>query len=344
MIYPSYNVSYYRRPSVAYVGALRSRVQFLEGLLEQVKNGTDEEIAIFVRKLRGGHPGLKLGQSVLNESSNKTDHATFNKTAESTALDSLGVEDGYEKASHDDGPSTLSDKLSQVMSQLDIDDGGEVHYFGPSSNLNLVSDIPRIAPPTREPDHSDSPSSSLDVYSNADQSLMLDRFSPGQAADMFDMGDYYVHGQVPNINPETIGPFAQPSSSTQGLEDHLLMLYWTWQHPFFLLFSKRLFLRDMEAVRTSGGAIGARKKHYSPLLLNAILAHAAHLSSRPDVRSDPSRPEMAGDRYFAKARKLLDFECESPSMTTVQALALMGSREAGCGRDTGLGWLYSGRF
>jgi hypothetical protein len=106
-------------------------------------------------------------------------------------------------------------------------------------------------------------------------------------------------------------------------------------------------MRDLEAVRARVASLPAareevRMKHYSPLLLNAILAHASHLTTRTEVRTDPQQPSTAGNRYFAKARQLLEGEIERPGITTVQALALMGSREAGCGRDAGLGWLYSG--
>jgi len=86
----------------------------------------------------------------------------------------------------------------------------------------------------------------------------------------------------------------------------------------------------------------ARTRHFSPPLLNAMLAHAAHLWPRPQVRSNPSNAATAGNRYLSKARKLLETECESPSISTVQVLSLMGSREAGCRREVGLRWLYSG--
>ena len=42
-------------------------------------------------------------------------------------------------------PVTFTNELSQVLSQLDVDDGGEVCYIKPSSNLNFVSDVSRIA-------------------------------------------------------------------------------------------------------------------------------------------------------------------------------------------------------
>ena len=233
---------------------------------------------------------------------------------------------------HSVGPTTLTDELSQVMSQLDIDEGGEVRYVGPSSNLNLVSDVPKVWAPAWDHNaeaRTDSFSSNLSMPFRA-----LDVELDGA---VFSVGDEYNGNQM----VVTQGLSDVSTEASQALEEHLLALYWTWQHPFFTLFPRSIFLRDREIARASG-SMATRSKNFSPLLLNAILAHAAHLSSRPEVRTDPDEPATAGNRYFRTARKLLEAECESPSITTVQALALMGSREAGCGRDVGLGWLYSG--
>lgn len=113
---------------------------------------------------------------------------------------------------------------------------------------------------------------------------------------------------------------------------HLMGLYFCWQHPFYVLFSKECFLHDMAR---------GRSKYCSPLLVNALLAAACAFSDRPEARTNPSDPNTAGDHFFAEARRLL-FENEHPSLTTVQALALMGCREASCGRDSS-GFQYAGR-
>jgi len=55
------------------------------------------------------------------------------------------------------------------------------------------------------------------------------------------------------------------------LVSHLISLYFTWEHPFFVRFDKELFLEDM---------IEERSTFCSPLLMNAILAHAAVSVSR----------------------------------------------------------------
>ena len=116
------------------------------------------------------------------------------------------------------------------------------------------------------------------------------------------------------------------------LVGHLMGLYFCWQHPFYVVFSKECFLYDMAR---------SRPKYCSPLLVNALLACACGFSDRPEARVDPAKPETAGDQFFAEAKRLL-FEDERSSLTTVQALALMSLREGSCGRDSS-GYQYAGR-
>ena len=111
-----------------------------------------------------------------------------------------------------------------------------------------------------------------------------------------------------------------------------MALYFCWSHPYYVLFSKELFLHDMAR---------GRSKYCSPLLVNALLAVACAFSDRPDARTDPNDPGTAGDHFFAEARRLLQSN-DSSNLTTVQALALMGLREASCSRDSS-GYQYAGR-
>lgn len=46
------------------------------------------------------------------------------------------------------------------------------------------------------------------------------------------------------------------------------------------------------------------------------------------ARVDPKDPYTAGGSFYKMARSLLDDELEHPTITTVQALALMAKREA----------------
>ncbi|KAK4986997.1 hypothetical protein LTR50_004949 [Elasticomyces elasticus] len=136
----------------------------------------------------------------------------------------------------------------------------------------------------------------------------------------------FVSGGPPHtqLSPTSPDHVAQPVYLTP-MEHHLLQLYFTWQHPVCHLFSRDRFMRDS----TSGSG-----NCCSPLLLAAVLAVGAHYSDFISTEQ--------GDVYFARAKKLLEGEIERPSRTTCQALVLMGTREAGCGRERGSGWLYAG--
>ncbi|KAH4220221.1 hypothetical protein HBI25_055140 [Parastagonospora nodorum] len=114
--------------------------------------------------------------------------------------------------------------------------------------------------------------------------------------------------------------------------ENLLALYFTWSHPFYVLFSRECFYKDFR---------GGRDKYCSSLLVNAICAYACHFTDDPAGRTDPSNFRTAGDHFFAEAKRLL-FEDESPSLTTTQALCIMSMREPSTGRDTS-GFNYIGR-
>ena len=288
----------------------------MEKLLNRLKTSKQEEATALLLQLRENEDGddsvgFSNGKPLSNDDVGGSSLHSVPTSLDppSTIAESMGSQaafDGCDQQS--DGPATLTDELTQVMSQLDIDEGGEVRYVGPSSNLNLVSDVPRVWAPAwdRETDaRTESFSSNVSMPFSA-----LDVELDGAVISVDD-----EHNDNQLVATQGIGDVSTEAS--QALEEHLLALYWTWQHPFFTLFSRSIFLRDREVARASG-SMATRTKHFSPLLLNAILAHASHLSSRPEVRTDPDEPASAGNRYFRTARTLLEVECESPSMTTVQ--------------------------
>ncbi|KAI5288685.1 hypothetical protein KEM54_005001, partial [Ascosphaera aggregata] len=116
---------------------------------------------------------------------------------------------------------------------------------------------------------------------------------------------------------------------------HLLKLYFTWHAGYFTVLCRESFERDFYRGHVS--------QYCSPLLVNAILAIGCHYSSLPGARGNPSDPSTVGDHFFSEAKKLIleNDEYERAKLCTVQALALMSVREAGCGRE-GSGWVYSG--
>jgi hypothetical protein len=123
---------------------------------------------------------------------------------------------------------------------------------------------------------------------------------------------------------------------------HLLNMYFTWHYTYFTTLSKTLFYRDFLLGRPPPTA--RRRTYYcSPLLVNAILALGCHFTSHSGARENPDDSATAGDHFFKEAKRLImeNDEHEKPRLTTVQALALMSVREAGCGREA-KGWVYSG--
>ena len=122
---------------------------------------------------------------------------------------------------------------------------------------------------------------------------------------------------------------------------HLLNMYLNWHYPFFMTLSKSLFLRDFLLGKPP--RMPKRTMYCSTLLVNAMLALGCHFTNSPAGCADPNDPTTKGDAFFQEAKRLIveNDEYEKPRLTTVQALALMSVREAGCGRET-KGWVYSG--
>ena len=121
---------------------------------------------------------------------------------------------------------------------------------------------------------------------------------------------------------------------------HLLNMYFTWHYTYFTALSKPLFLRDFFKGKRE---LASQTEYCAPVLLNAMLALGCHFTTWPQARADPNDPATVGDHFFAEAKRLVfdNDEFENPRLATVQALALMSVREAGCGREV-RGWVYSG--
>ncbi|KAF2750188.1 hypothetical protein M011DRAFT_417906 [Sporormia fimetaria CBS 119925] len=131
-------------------------------------------------------------------------------------------------------------------------------------------------------------------------------------------------------------------TSDPELVTHLIDMYFCWHYAFFATLSRSLFYRDFLQGKPPPGS--RRKSEYcTPLLVNAMLALGCHFTSRPGSRAVSHDSATAGDHFFKEAKRLIlegDLH-EVPALTTVQALALMSVREAGCGREA-KGWVYSG--
>ncbi|KAF2708761.1 hypothetical protein K504DRAFT_467991 [Pleomassaria siparia CBS 279.74] len=131
-------------------------------------------------------------------------------------------------------------------------------------------------------------------------------------------------------------------TSDPELVYHLINMYFCWHYSFFTTLPKNLFFRDFALGKPPPGS--RRKTEYcTPLLVNAMLALGSHFTAWPGARAVRDDSATAGDHFFKEAKRLIlegDLH-EVPALTTVQALALMSVREAGCGREA-KGWVYSG--
>ncbi|KAI0837274.1 hypothetical protein F5Y06DRAFT_287886 [Hypoxylon sp. FL0890] len=111
----------------------------------------------------------------------------------------------------------------------------------------------------------------------------------------------------------------------------LLQIYFIFEYPFHPCFHKDLFLEDM--------LVGARR-FCSPLLVNAILGAAWHGYSRMKNRAEYWLPDNLGYRFLAEARRLFELEEAKPTITTVQAAAIINLICNNNGLDE-ISWCYT---
>lgn len=203
---------------------------------------------------------------------------------------------------------SLVAELSGKIGQLRIEDG-QVRFIGATSNLLFVTPTPS---PTQEEDSSNW---------GTENHRMID--NPLELAES--------------------NPITTWTTVTQDpvLINHLVHMYFAWHYPYFTTLSKDLFYKEFlhgkHKSRTSG------VKYCTSVLVNAILALGCHFTCVVGSRASHDDPATAGDHFFKEAKRLIleNDEHEVPRLTTVQALALMSVREAGCGREA-RGWVYSG--
>ncbi|KAF4512970.1 hypothetical protein G6O67_000293 [Ophiocordyceps sinensis] len=147
-----------------------------------------------------------------------------------------------------------------------------------------------------------------------------------------------LHQGPPGDNPVT----SWTSVTTDvNLIDHLIDMYFNYHYAYFTTLSKKLFWRDF--VKGASAVSGDATAHCSPLLVNAILALGCHFTDFAGAYAVPGDSRTKGDHFFAEAKSLIlaNDEFAKPRLVTVQALALMSVREAGCAREA-KGWVYSG--
>ncbi|KAK4043431.1 fungal-specific transcription factor domain-containing protein [Parachaetomium inaequale] len=167
----------------------------------------------------------------------------------------------------------------------------------------------------------------------------------GGTSHLIYLGDQTNDAEEPD--PDAGLSIEEPTTSwTEVTKDtqlivHLINMYFDWHYPYFATLSKSLFYSDF----LKGKPRGQPKTtvYCTPLLVNVILALGCHFTSVAGAFGAPGDSRTKGDHFFAEAKRLIveNDEYARPRLTTVQALALMSVREAGCGREAN-GWVYSG--
>ncbi|KAL3462317.1 fungal-specific transcription factor domain-containing protein [Aspergillus heterothallicus] len=123
----------------------------------------------------------------------------------------------------------------------------------------------------------------------------------------------------------------QEHNISDELVEHLLGLYFQWEEPWQQVVNERMFRHSMQ---TNG-------RYFSPLLLNSILAMGSRYSDRIETRSDLGAPSTTGQIFLETAEELLQSDLKSPSLTTIQSLAVMAVTYVATGSDEA-GWLHHG--
>ncbi|OTA65317.1 hypothetical protein K449DRAFT_421005 [Hypoxylon sp. EC38] len=117
----------------------------------------------------------------------------------------------------------------------------------------------------------------------------------------------------PRISSMSVSSWTTVSSDNTMLRV-LLQIYFVFEYPFHPYFHKDMFLEDM--------LVGS-KRFCSPLLVNAVLGAAWHGYSRVKNRAEYWLPDNLGYRFLAEARRLFDLDQANPTITTVQAAAII---------------------
>ncbi|GIK05428.1 hypothetical protein Aspvir_009538 [Aspergillus viridinutans] len=116
-------------------------------------------------------------------------------------------------------------------------------------------------------------------------------------------------------------------TDSDRLVSHLLSLYFTWDYPCYTWFDQHLFLADM---------IAGQSRFCSPLLVNAVLAHACLYSYSLRRPWDRFKEMDMCIRFLSEARQLW-ISHPQPTLTSIQALVVMNLTYNCLGKDK-IGW------
>ncbi|KAH6637641.1 putative fungal-specific transcription factor [Boeremia exigua] len=198
---------------------------------------------------------------------------------------------------------------------INFDEDGECHYFGPTSGRLGFEDCTSL-----------SEQNAYIVLTFTVQQSTRDKQMNRQN------GLRNTCSSVNNLR--YLSAQLSPSTLQIGadLQEELIDSYFVWHNPCSPVLNELLFKRDLQQ---------GKGRYFSPLLLKCVLSAGCRFSDRPEVRTNPNDPNTAGDQFLEEAEALFQYELKVPSLTTIQAAAIMIYLHASRAADT-MAWLYQG--
>jgi hypothetical protein len=239
-----------------------------------------------------------------------------------------------------DGPSPVPDNLPRpvfehlvqaisVASALDVEEiVRRIRLEDDIGSILAAINAGTLLQPLGGQESNESEATMAGDYSTRDQTFGLTRFGLRNELD---------NGKRPSRAPDAHSPlngtraWTNVSSNGEFIE-HLLSLYFSWQHSFFQSFPEMLFRQEMASGKT---------KYCSKLLFNGICAAGCLLSGRPEARRDPDDPLTSGSSFFDESLRLLK-NSEVSSIPSVAGLFVLAHVEGYRGR-LNMMWDYCGR-
>lgn len=323
----------------------------LEGVLWNLKTTSETEATEILRRIRSGAEYGSLAQQIQAGRSLaqvKGDYSDFSSTSSLDGEDPFACLVPHHKSSFlslilsADTTTTQKgayERLIQAIATGPTATSEElVQRLRRREPIERIMEAATIEPPPI-PQHT--AADTMDIDSAAAERLQTHvhaRPMRGNALapDRLGMGKDF--GRAPNAHtPPRVRSQADAIRWTTVTEDqefvqHLLDVYFTWQHTFFQNFPEHLFRRDFE----QGGT-----KYCARVLVNAICAAGCLLSSRPEARADPLDPSTAGAGFFEEGMVLLN-QSDRSSIPSTAGLFILSHVE-GYRAKLGAMWGLVGR-
>ncbi|CAK7202402.1 Nitrogen assimilation transcription factor nit-4 [Sporothrix eucalyptigena] len=284
------------------VDSMKAQNSTLQILIEAILNAAEDDVPAIVKKIRTCDSLDAVAESIVKDDFNERDDTNEDGA---TVADSVPLDSNQ--------PAEGEFDLARKMGELRLENGS-VRFIGGTSHLIYIGDSLGDNEADSSPE-------------NSGENALEDR-----------TGSQF---EVPyTTTEEAINSWTTVTSDT-SLIIHLMNMYFNWHYTYFATLSKSLFYRDF--LRGRPQVPPKRTVYCTSLLVNAMLSLGCHFTGAVGAFAVLGDSRTKGDHFFAEAKRLIveNDEYEKPKLATVQALALMSVREAGCAREA-KGWVYSG--